>query len=132
MNLPLPSTCFFCKRIEAHDLVVENELAVAMADSFPLTRGHRLIVSRRHEPDLFSLSEAEQRAMWELIKTVKSALDEEFRPDAYNIGINAGREAGQTVFHVHLHLIPRYRGDVTDPRGGMRWIFPEKARYWEK
>ena len=132
MSSSSQNPCPFCKRIEAHDIVAENDLAAAMADTYPLTQGHRLIVPRRHEPDFFSLSGDEQRAIWELMKIVKAALDEEFKPDAYNIGINAGREAGQTVFHTHLHLIPRYRGDVPDPRGGIRWMFPEKAKYWEK
>jgi diadenosine tetraphosphate (Ap4A) HIT family hydrolase len=132
MDSSSKSSCPFCKRIEARDLVAENELAAALVDAFPLTRGHRLIVPKRHEPDFFSLGEDEHRALWDLMKTVKAALDEELRPDAYNIGINAGREAGQTVFHVHLHLIPRFQGDVPDPRGGIRWIFPDKAKYWNE
>jgi diadenosine tetraphosphate (Ap4A) HIT family hydrolase len=124
------NTCPFCRRIEAREIVAENDLAAALVDAFPVTPGHRLIVPRRHESDFFSLGEDEQKAMLDLVKIVKAGLELEHRPDAYNIGINAGREAGQTLFHVHLHLIPRYRGDVADPRGGIRWIFPEKARYW--
>jgi len=91
------NTCPFCRRIETRELVAENDMAAALVDAFPVTPGHRLIVPKRHEPDFFSLREDEQKAMLDLVKIVKAALDREHRPDAYNIGINAGREAGQTV-----------------------------------
>jgi diadenosine tetraphosphate (Ap4A) HIT family hydrolase len=92
--------------------------------------GHSLIVPRRHEPDFFSLSAEEQAAVIALVNPVRSVLDKEFGPDAYNLGVNAGKAAGQTVLHTHLHVIPRYAGDVAEPRGGVRWVLPETARYW--
>jgi diadenosine tetraphosphate (Ap4A) HIT family hydrolase len=126
----MESSCPFCARLQGEDLLAENELAVAFTDAFPLTPGHALIVPRRHEPDYFALSEAEQEAMWRLVPQVRGIIKENHRPDGFNIGLNAGEAAGQTIGHAHLHVIPRYKGDVEDPRGGIRWILPEKAPYW--
>ena len=126
----MQSSCPFCSRLQAQDLLVENELAVALADAFPLNPGHALIVPRRHEPDYFALSDAEQAAMWQLVAQVRHIIKENHRPDGFNIGLNAGQAAGQTIAHAHLHVIPRYKDDVDDPRGGIRWILPERAPYW--
>jgi diadenosine tetraphosphate (Ap4A) HIT family hydrolase len=122
--------CPFCRRLADGDLLAENEAAAAFVDAFPLSPGHALIVPRRHEADLFALTAAEQDALWELLRSVQAALQERHRPDGYNVGVNIGDAGGQTVGHVHVHLIPRYAGDVDDPRGGIRWIIPAKARYW--
>ena len=122
--------CVFCDRLAAGDLEAENELAAAFPDAFPLTRGHTLVVPRRHEAKYFALSAAEQTAMWRLVNTVRARVEGELHPDGYNLGVNVGQAAGQTVGHVHIHLIPRYAGDVDDPRGGIRWIIPARARYW--
>ena len=124
--------CIFCDRLAAGDLAAENELAAAFPDAFPLTRGHTLVVPRRHEADYFALTPAEQTAMWRLVNTVRARIEREIHPDGYNVGVNVGQAAGQTVGHVHIHLIPRYPGDVDDPRGGIRWIIPAKAHYWEQ
>ena len=124
--------CVFCDRLAAGDLAVENELAAAFSDAFPLTRGHTLVVSRRHEADYFGLTADEQTALWQLVNRVRHRIERELRPGGYNLGVNVGQAAGQTVGHVHIHLIPRYAGDVDDPRGGIRWILPAKARYWEQ
>ena len=124
--------CVFCDRLAAGDLAAENELAAAFLDAFPLTHGHTLVVPRRHETDYFALTAAEQTAMWRLVNTVRARVEGELHPDGYNLGVNVGQAAGQTVGHVHIHLIPRYAGDVDDPRGGIRWIIPAKARYWEQ
>ena len=124
--------CIFCDRLAAGDLAAENELAAAFPDAFPLTRGHTLVVPRRHEADYFALTPAEQTAMWRLVNTVRARIERELHPDGYNVGVNVGQAAGQTVGHAHIHLIPRYAGDVEDPRGGIRWIIPAKARYWEQ
>ena len=70
--------------------------------------------------------------MWRLVNTVRARVEGELHPDGYNLGVNVGQAAGQTVGHVHIHLIPRYAGDVEDPRGGIRWVIPAKARYWEQ
>lgn len=105
--------------------------AVALHDAFPLTEGHMLVVPRRHVASMFELTASEQAALWQLVTQVRSAIVERFRPDAFNIGVNDGEAAGQTVSHAHIHIVPRYRGDVADPRGGIRWVVPQKAAYWE-
>jgi diadenosine tetraphosphate (Ap4A) HIT family hydrolase len=109
-----------------------NELACAFSDAFPVSRGHALIIPRRHESDFFRLAEAEHSAIMELVRQMKVSLQERHHPDAYNIGVNAGAAAGQTVAHAHVHLIPRYKGDAEDPRGGVRWVLPKHAAYWHK
>ncbi|MBI1735743.1 MAG: HIT family protein [Candidatus Rokubacteria bacterium] len=122
--------CPFCERPAA--LVAENAFAIAFPDAFPLTRGHTLVVPRRHVGDIAELSEQERTALWELVEPVRQALGLAYQPDGFNLGMNVGAAAGQTVAHVHLHVIPRYRGDMADPRGGVRLLFPERARYWER
>jgi diadenosine tetraphosphate (Ap4A) HIT family hydrolase len=124
--------CVMCEHASGDGLVAANALAAAFADGFPVTPGHMLIVPRRHEPDFLALSSAEQAAIWALVGEVRRHIETRARPDGYNIGINIGEAAGQTVGHAHLHVIPRYRGDVEDPRGGIRWIIPSRARYWER
>jgi diadenosine tetraphosphate (Ap4A) HIT family hydrolase len=99
-------------------------------DGFPISPGHTLIIPRRHTGSFFDLSETERNSLLSLLEDAKRRLDKEFRPDGYNIGINDGSSAGQTVPHLHIHLIPRFHGDREDPRGGVRWIIPEKADYW--
>lgn len=103
---------------------------LAVPDAFPVSPGHTLVVPRRHVSSFFDLTASERRTLLELLDSVKSHLEQEHHADGFNIGWNDGREAGQTVLHFHLHVIPRYRGDVKDPRGGLRWIFPAKADYW--
>jgi len=124
------SDCVFCSERARAEALAANELAVAFSAGFPVSPGHALIVPRRHEPDFFSLSAEEQAAVIALVNPVRTVLDREFRPDGYNLGVNAGRAAGQTIMHTHLHVIPRYSGDVPEPRGGVRWVLPETARYW--
>jgi len=89
-----------------------------------------LIISNRHVGSFFDLSAVEQQDLLELLSQARKELDETHKPDAYNIGVNDGLAAGQTIPHFHLHLIPRYKGDRPDPKGGVRWIFPDKANYW--
>jgi diadenosine tetraphosphate (Ap4A) HIT family hydrolase len=122
------SDCVFCR--PADDLLAGNELAIAFPAGFPVSPGHALIVPRRHEPDFFSLTVEEQAAVIALVNPVRARLNRDFGPDAYNLGVNAGKAAGQTILHTHLHVIPRYAGDVAEPRGGVRWVLPETARYW--
>lgn len=95
-----------------------------------MSPGHTLVIPKRHVGSYFDLSDAEASDMRSLLLVAKTTLDEAFNPDSYNIGINDGLQAGQTVPYVHMHLIPRYQGDVKDPRGGVRWLIPEKADYW--
>jgi diadenosine tetraphosphate (Ap4A) HIT family hydrolase len=122
--------CIFCRPKPDDELLAGNGLAIAFPAGFPVSPGHALIVPRRHEPDFFCLSSEEQAAMVALVNEVRARLVEEHRPDAFNLGVNAGKAAGQTILHTHLHVIPRYAGDVPEPRGGVRWVLPETARYW--
>ena len=124
--------CPFCIRIVHSQVIFENELAVAIYDGYPVSRGHALIVPRRHIADLLALTEEEQTAIWALVAPARKNIERDHSPDGYNIGVNIGAAGGQTVPHAHLHVIPRYSGDVQDPRGGIRWIIPSKARYWQK
>jgi len=103
---------------------------MVIRDGFAVSPGHTLIIPKRHVGSFFDLAASEVDAMTSLLKVAKVKLDEEFGPDSYNIGVNDGPAAGQTVPHVHMHLIPRYKGDVQDPRGGVRWLIPDKADYW--
>jgi diadenosine tetraphosphate (Ap4A) HIT family hydrolase len=128
----MPAPCPLCAAAERHDLLAANDRAVAFSDAFPVSPGHALIVSRRHVANLFDLSAEEQSALWALLSVVKQALDERHSPGGYNVGVNVGHVAGQTVGHVHVHVIPRYDGDVSDPRGGVRWVLPDRAAYWDK
>jgi diadenosine tetraphosphate (Ap4A) HIT family hydrolase len=122
--------CIFCTQRGEADLLAGNELAIAFPAGFPVSPGHALIVPRRHEPDFFSLTAKEQAALVALVNPVRLRLSEQYAPDAYNLGVNAGKAAGQTIRHAHFHVIPRYAGDVAEPRGGVRWVLPETARYW--
>jgi diadenosine tetraphosphate (Ap4A) HIT family hydrolase len=96
---------------------------------FPVTDGHTLVVPRKHIASVFDLCDDEQSPLWQLVVAVRKQLLADFKPAGFNIGINDGEAAGQTVLHAHIHVIPRYAGDVVDPRGGIRWVIPEKARY---
>ena len=124
--------CPFCKRIDGGEVVLDMPLAVAFPDAYPISPGHTLIVPRRHEPDFFQLTPDEQDQMLALTSQVRTRLASELDFEGVNIGVNNGETAGQTVDHAHLHFIPRYSGDVDEPAGGVRWLFPDKARYWEK
>jgi len=108
-----------------------NDLAFAIFDRFPVSPGHVLVITRRVVPTYFDCTAAEQRAVMDLVGEVKRLLDERLdpKPDGYNVGFNAGAAAGQTVPHVHVHVIPRYSGDMPDPRGGVRHVIPEKGNY---
>lgn len=125
------SSCVFCL-IPVEQIICEHPLALVKRDGYPLTKGHALVIPRRHVASFFDITAAERAAMFELLEQTKAVIDKEHAPDGYNIGINDGAAAGQTVMHLHMHLIPRYLGDATDPRGGVRWIFPDKAPYWKK
>lgn len=124
--------CPFCERLRAQDeLLAQSVLCAAFFDTTPLNPGHALVVPTRHEPDFLALSTDEQVAIVIMATELRRSFEQTFQPDGFNIGVNIGAMAGQTIDHAHLHLIPRYRGDVTDPRGGVRWIIPERAKYWE-
>jgi diadenosine tetraphosphate (Ap4A) HIT family hydrolase len=110
--------------------VASNGLAFAIRDAFPVSPGHTLVIPKRLIASWFEATRAERGAMLELVDAVRRDLDAgESAPDGYNIGINVGEAAGQTVMHLHIHVIPRYRGDVPDPRGGVRHVIPGKGNY---
>ncbi len=111
--------CIFCIAPETQ-ILAENQLALAFLDKFPSNEGHTLIIPKRHVANLFDVTKEEMDAIRELLYKSRRELEKRFSPDGYNIGINVGEAAGQTVFHLHVHLIPRYWGDVPDPRGGIR------------
>jgi diadenosine tetraphosphate (Ap4A) HIT family hydrolase len=125
------ANCPFCA-IPRDQVLIEHPLALAKCDGYPVSKGHTLIIPRRHVASFFETTDEERQAMMKLLDEMKAMLDREHKPDGYNIGINNGAAAGQTVMHLHMHLIPRYAGDRPDPRGGVRWVIPEKAAYWSK
>lgn len=123
--------CAFCQ-LPPTRIILESPLSIVIRDGFPISPGHSLVIPKRHATSFFELDEAETMSVLEHLREARRGLDSEYRPDAYNIGVNDGPAAGQTVRHVHIHLIPRYRGDVPDPRGGVRWLIPGKAAYWRE
>jgi len=118
-------------KVHSSEWIAANDLAFAIYDKFPVSKGHALVISKRLIATWFDASGAEQAAMMSLVGEVQRSLDERLhpRPDGYNIGFNIGVAAGQTVPHVHIHVIPRYHGDVTDPAGGIRHVIPGKANF---
>jgi diadenosine tetraphosphate (Ap4A) HIT family hydrolase len=108
---------------------LQKELAYSARDTYAVSPGHTLIIPRRHVASFFDLTPEEVNACMELITEERKRLDEEFKPDGYNIGVNVGPAAGQSIFHVHIHLIPRYEGDVENPQGGVRHVIPKKGHY---
>ena len=123
--------CTYCSLAQAR-IVEESALSIAFKDAFPVSPGHTLIVPRRHTASFFDLTLQEREDMLSLIARIKHKLQDEFNPQGFNVGVNEGFAAGQTVTHTSMHLIPRFKGDVPDPRGGVRWLFPEKAVFWDK
>lgn len=125
--------CRFCDpKYQKERNVIDNEFFFANYDSNPVTKGHMKIIPKRHVDSFFDLSEKEIIAAYDLLKKAKRLLDKKHKPDAYNVGLNEGKAAGQTIFHLHIHLIPRYFGDVPDPTGGVRNVIPEKGNYLRK
>ncbi|NLX01724.1 MAG: HIT family protein [Syntrophomonadaceae bacterium] len=122
----MESKCIFCNQEE---IILDNELAWARYDKYPVSPGHLLIITKRHVADFFDTTIEERRALNSLLEECKKMLDREYSPDGYNIGVNCGTAAGQTIMHLHIHLIPRYQGDIDNPRGGVRGVIPEKRIY---
>lgn len=121
--------CPFCS-LDPSRIILENDHAMAIKDAYPVTAGHTLIIPKRHFASFFEANSDDQASLFNLLTEMRKVLIEELSPDGFNIGINDGTAAGQTVMHLHLHLIPRFNGDIEDPRGGVRWIMPDKAPYW--
>jgi diadenosine tetraphosphate (Ap4A) HIT family hydrolase len=125
---PDPKPCTFCK-VPSNRIVESGEHAFVVLDAYPVSPGHSLVVSRRHVADVFELDPAEIGEMIWLIKSTRERLDRSYQPAGYNVGVNVGIHAGQTVMHVHIHVIPRYAGDSEDPTGGVRGVIPAKMQY---
>jgi diadenosine tetraphosphate (Ap4A) HIT family hydrolase len=130
MNASQDESCPFCSMVEER-IIEGGEYAFAVLDAYPVSPGHTLIVSRRHVADAFELSGDEIAEIMRLIQAARRRIDAEYRPDGYNVGVNVGKDAGQTIMHVHVHVIPRNAGDVARPEGGVRHVIPGKAR-WER
>ena len=113
--------CIFCN-LDKNQILFENELAIAFFDGMPVSKGHTLIIPKRHSENYFELTKEEIAAMFDLSQKVKDFLDKEYHPDGYNVGFNVKEAGGQSVMHTHMHVIPRYKGDAENPRGGIRKI----------
>ena len=122
------SDCIFCN-LPADQIIAESDLCVAFYDQFPVSKGHVLIIPKRHVADYFELMPEEIEAMQKMLFEMKDVVQALYQPDGFNIGVNVGEMAGQSIFHVHMHLIPRYAGDVEYPRGGVRGVIPEMQNY---
>ena len=119
--------CPFCNL--EREKILESEMSFAIYDGFPVNNGHALIIPKRHTANYFDLSLEEQKDCIELLNLVKAIVQEKYNPTGFNVGININEAAGQTVPHVHIHLIPRYDGDVEEPNGGVRGVIPGKKIY---
>lgn len=118
--------CIFCNPHKNLNLLTESATAYAMFDGYPLSKGHVLIVPKRHVANYFELPFKEQYACWFMANKVQEILSKEFKPDGFNVGININRDAGQTMMHANIHIIPRYQGDATGTKGGMRYVIPKR------
>ena len=123
-------SCPFC-HVDRGRTAWSSPLAIALWDVFPVSLGHALILPRRHAASWSELTADEKAELTAGIDAIRALIDERYQPHAYNVGYNDGEAAGQTIMHFHVHVIPRYQGDVLDPRGGIRWVLPDKAAYWQ-
>ncbi|GIV81900.1 MAG: hypothetical protein KatS3mg051_1254 [Anaerolineae bacterium] len=121
--------CPFCAPDPSRELITESATVYAMLDKYPVSPGHALVIPKQHVGDYFDLPERTKAACWAVVDRAKTLVSQRFHPNGFNIGINIGEPAGQTIPHVHIHLIPRYYGDVQNPRGGVRGVIPDKADY---
>lgn len=124
------TNCPFCS-LSASRVLHSTSHGRVLRDAYPVSDGHALVVPHRHVASLWDLTAEERAGLWALVDEVREALAASHGSDDFNIGVNDGKAAGQTVSHAHIHVIPRYAGDVADPRGGIRWVVPERAAYWE-
>jgi diadenosine tetraphosphate (Ap4A) HIT family hydrolase len=124
-----PSDCPFCHFDADREIIFENDLVYSTSDMYPVNKGHALVITKRHCSSYFELTDEEQSSCWKMVNEVKEVLVEQFNPDGFNIGINVNEAAGQTISHVHIHIIPRYMGDIDNPEGGVRGVIPNKRMY---
>ena len=123
--------CLFCHP-KPDEIIAETEHALLITDTYPVSAGHCLVVPRRHIESFFDCTEEENRDFYKLTLQAKAYVEEKYSPDGFNIGCNNGLAAGQSVFHLHIHIIPRYTGDVENPKGGVRWVVPQNSQYQPK
>ena len=125
----MKNICKFCEKIEKDRIILETSEWIAFYDAYPVTKGHVLLVSKEHFNTFFDLPDRLKDSLLFRINDIKEILDNKFHPDGYNIGCNCGEAAGQTINHFHLHIIPRYKGDCENPRGGVRGVIPSHMSY---
>ncbi|WP_320110968.1 HIT family protein [Draconibacterium orientale] len=121
--------CPFCLERNTREIIAENDLAYAAFDIFPVSEGHCLVITKRHVSNFFETTSSEKEALFSLVNELRLVLEKKYNPAGFNIGININEAAGQTVPHVHIHVIPRYSGDVENPRGGVRHVIPGRGNY---
>jgi diadenosine tetraphosphate (Ap4A) HIT family hydrolase len=121
--------CRFCQSKPSRRLMIEGQFGFAAWDRHPASDGHFLVIPYRHFPSYFEINDEERDELWRLVAEGKKMVDKVYQPDGYNIGINVGKWAGQSIPHLHIHVIPRYKGDVENPKGGVRGVIPNKKLY---
>ena len=119
--------CIFCE--PRREILAHNDAAIAVFDSYPVSPGHALVLPRRHVVTIWDLEPAEYDQCFRLVRELYPILAERFKPDGFNVGANCGEAAGQSVWHAHIHVIPRYTGDTPNPKGGVRHVIPLKSNY---
>lgn len=120
--------CLFCNR-ESEKIIAETKHALLTVDDFPVSKGHMLIIPKRHFATQFEATIEESNDFHQLLLQAKQTIDDAYHPDGYNIGSNNAEAGGQSVYHLHIHIIPRYKGDVDNPKGGVRWVIAQNATY---
>lgn len=128
MNHPVDDDCLFCRN-DVDNVFIQGKLGFVRWDSYPVNEGHALVIPYRHVDSYFDVTDQEKQELWSLVDKGKQVIENLYHPHGYNIGINIGCWAGQSIFHMHIHLIPRYRGDMDNPKGGVRGVIPEKQQY---
>lgn len=120
--------CIFCN-VDKEIIELENELVFAIFDKYPVNEGHMLIIPKRHFKNFFDATNEEMLAIYDMLGKCKKYMEDKYSPTGYNIGVNVNEDGGQTIMHLHVHLIPRYKGDVENPRGGVRRLKPQLVYY---
>lgn len=126
-QITVRSDCIFC--LPDREIIWEDKYFIAIYDKYPVSKGHVLLVPREHIPSLFDLPLKTFISSFLALHSIKTILDKLHNPDGYNIGMNLGKAAGQTIDHLHIHIIPRYEKDIEDPTGGVRFVIPHKGNY---
>ncbi len=123
--------CRICKIIKerSSEILLENEKFIAISDARPVTKGHTIVTPKKHVVSFFDQTDEDEKELYQFLKELKIVIDKKNSPDGYNIGINDGRAAGRSIDHLHVHVIPRYSGDITEPKGGVRNLLGKNAPY---